>query len=139
MHSDLFALMRSPPSLLFINLLLSPLAVRYIPCFLICSFPKSGNSSPFFVLFFSIFRGVRWTYIHKTGGPSPPPNAKGVYSMSAPVSSPTRKRRGRTPADSTSTIPTVPVPTHTPPLTDQQIRVLHGVYRIILAHDKGAL
>jgi hypothetical protein len=50
------------------------------------------------------------------------------------------KRRGRTPSDSTpvSGIPTVPLPARTPALDEQQLRVLHQVYRIVLAHGKGA-
>jgi hypothetical protein len=52
----------------------------------------------------------------------------------------TPKRRGRMPSDSTPVqgVPAVPVPAHAPALDEQQLRVLHQVYRIVLAHGKGA-
>lgn len=60
--------------------------------------------------------------------------------MSARSSIPASKRRRRTLTDNAPvpTVPTVPAPTHTPALNDEQLRVLHQVYRIILAH-KGAV
>jgi hypothetical protein len=47
------------------------------------------------------------------------------------------KRRQRTPADACA-VPAVPTPDHAPALSAEQLRVLHQVYGIILAHSKQA-